>query len=909
MEIKFDVYFKKNLGTLCKDNEVDLDGKEAYANIDLNLVDRLEVNYSVGGTKYTDEVIMKDIDNKEILIPFKSDVVKKGLNEFEVVAYMKNGDIKVSQTYTYNIEEGIGEGKQSGSGESSDGHTHSNLNILNSITQTKVNEWNNKADATHSHSEYASKNHTHNASEIEGLENVDIDLSDYYTKSETDNKISEEIAKAQLGGSGEVDLSAYATKTYVDDEISKVDSKIEDISVADLSLEGNKLKLIDKKGSIVGNEVTLPVSEGGAFDTSAEFDNLNTENKTMIGAINEIAGRADVLNTKINGFALSIENNILKLMINGEVVSQVEIPVNSNIDVEKIELNKYICILKPNEKFDFSCLVLPENATNKTITYKTTNKLVANFDGNTLNAILKGYCKVVATSHNGIISECVVIVPTETPNAEGILKIPVYNNQYDWQCVHPSVVYFKEGWNGYKYWMAMTPFENENDKLENPSIVASNDLFNWEVPNGLVNPIVPTPSVGFNSDTELVFVNGFLECWYRPSGNGAETILVKKSSDGINWSEPEIALKSIGTTKALMCPCVSYVNNKYNVWFVDDQKKKIVYYEGETYSNLNKIREISINQVEGGTPWHMDVKFANGKFEMYFVAHDGIKTNDIYYCSSDDNITYTNPIKVLSGRKLEWDALMYRPYFLDIDDKRIIFYSALNIDRSKWYISLTTCNKSTPTVLNGVYTDTQIDTSKPVIKLSKNGVSDNSWKNDMDNSVSYDMVDCEVSSNSIQFNGSSSYILLPQNAFDTSKDFTIILNNSYDVLNTYPKVIGNIGNNGVSSRFNVGLADKSSFFYQAGSSIDFVDTSKASISTDYVTAIVRSGSSLNIYRDGELIVSNDNVNLMNILPMYIGKNGVNQNGYLNGKIKWFAVYQKSMNLEEINNETLKLNSI
>ena len=318
MEIKFDVYFKKNLGTLCKDNEVDLDGKEAYINLDLSLVDRLEANYSVGVTKYTDEVTIKDIDNKEILIPFKSDVVKKGLNEFEIVAYMKNGDIKVSQTYTYNIEEGIGEGKQSGSGESSDGHTHNNLAILNSITQTKISEWNNKADATHLHSEYASKNHTHNASEIEGLENVDIDLSDYYTKSETynkteidskianmgaggsvdlsnyytksetdeamndkankvhthneyltelpththseylkelpthehseyltehqdishkadkentytksqtDNKIVEEIAKAQLGGSGEVDLSAYATKTYVDNEISKIELK------------------------------------------------------------------------------------------------------------------------------------------------------------------------------------------------------------------------------------------------------------------------------------------------------------------------------------------------------------------------------------------------------------------------------------------------------------------------------------------------------------------------------------------------------------------------------------------------------------------------------------------------------------------------------------------------------------
>ena len=227
MEIKFDVYFKKNLGTLCKDNEVDLDGKEAYVNIDLNLVDRLEVNYSVGGTKYTDEVIMKDIEAKEILIPFKSDVVKKGLNEFEVVAYMKNGDIKVSQTYTYNIEKSIGEGKQTGSGGSSDGHTHNNLNVLNSITQAKVSEWNNKADvnhahsnyanAIHSHNDYASKIHTHSTSEIEGLGNVNIDLSDYYTKEETYNRIEIDNKIANMGTGGSVDLSNYYTKTETDE--------------------------------------------------------------------------------------------------------------------------------------------------------------------------------------------------------------------------------------------------------------------------------------------------------------------------------------------------------------------------------------------------------------------------------------------------------------------------------------------------------------------------------------------------------------------------------------------------------------------------------------------------------------------------------------------------------------------
>ena len=144
MEIKFDVYFKKNLGTLFKSNEVDLDGILAHTNLDLKSVDRLEANYKVGTQKYTDSVGIVDIEERVIQIPFKSDVVKVGLNEFEIVAYMLNGDIKTSQTYTYNIDEAIGEGVMSGG--SGDGHFHTNLAILNSITQTKINEWNNKAD-------------------------------------------------------------------------------------------------------------------------------------------------------------------------------------------------------------------------------------------------------------------------------------------------------------------------------------------------------------------------------------------------------------------------------------------------------------------------------------------------------------------------------------------------------------------------------------------------------------------------------------------------------------------------------------------------------------------------------------------------------------------------------------------
>lgn len=115
MNIKFDVYTKQRLGVIFKENEIDIDGCEANVNIDLTQVDHVEINYKVGDDRYTDDVLIKD--ERTIMIPFKSDVVKKGTNEFEVVAYMKNGDIKISQTYSYGIAESIGSGQSVPTGD------------------------------------------------------------------------------------------------------------------------------------------------------------------------------------------------------------------------------------------------------------------------------------------------------------------------------------------------------------------------------------------------------------------------------------------------------------------------------------------------------------------------------------------------------------------------------------------------------------------------------------------------------------------------------------------------------------------------------------------------------------------------------------------------------------------------
>lgn len=201
INVKFDVYFKRELGTLFKSNEVDLDGLEANVNLDLNLVESMKINYLIDGKKLTDDIVVKDKEKRLILIPFKSEVRVGGRrNKFEIQANMKNGDVKVSQTYGYDVEMGIGEGAQVGTGGSGDGHTHSNLSTLDKVTESKLKEWDDKSNFSGSYN----------------------DLTDKPTDLATQTYVNQKIAEASLSG-GEVDLSAYATIEFVEQEIEKIE--------------------------------------------------------------------------------------------------------------------------------------------------------------------------------------------------------------------------------------------------------------------------------------------------------------------------------------------------------------------------------------------------------------------------------------------------------------------------------------------------------------------------------------------------------------------------------------------------------------------------------------------------------------------------------------------------------------
>lgn len=313
---------------------------------------------------------------------------------------------------------------------------------------------------------------------------------------------------------------------------------------------------------------------------------------------------------------------------------------------------------------------------------------------------------------------------TNRRNAETPLFIPTYDGGNE--VVHPSVVYFGNSWNGYKYWQAFTPYAKTNDKLENPSIAVSNDGVQWFIPSGFVNPIdIPSPTQltdGYHmSDTELVYnsVTNKLECYYRLSKNNViDTILRKTSSDGKIWSGREVVYETIGTQLTLS-PTIYFNGSSYVMWFVQS-------YEG----NLSIMRTTSTSATngtwstptvctlnykkssEGLVPWHIQVSYSKEKYHLVLnvAKNKGINspTRILLLGESTDGITFNDLEVILEPTPRVtsmWDNVeIYRSSLVFNGLTYLLYYSALGT--SGWKVGLLAGN--TPRTLNSFNTKREV---------------------------------------------------------------------------------------------------------------------------------------------------------------------------------------------------------
>ena len=281
-----------------------------------------------------------------------------------------------------------------------------------------------------------------------------------------------------------------------------------------------------------------------------------------------------------------------------------------------------------------------------------------------------------------------------------------YNSKYklnlvsaygDNDAYHPKVVTFNEKWNGYKYWMSYTPFPESDATRENPHIVASNDLINWEMPNGFKNPLAEPSFKGKNryySDSHLTYNYDLdrLECYFRYVNDKYNRCVIYRmyTTDGINWSEKEtVQVSEDRKNLDYISPAIIYEDGIYKIWYVT-KKKYIVYAEADNNCmNWKTVREFYPEFPTKLLTWHLDVIKSDKGYEMIIVGIKNFKdrkTASLYYTYSEDNINWQKCTKILSPTKNtdNWDNRgIYRSSIIKLNGVYILYYSASGIDDVK----------------------------------------------------------------------------------------------------------------------------------------------------------------------------------------------------------------------------------
>ena len=283
-----------------------------------------------------------------------------------------------------------------------------------------------------------------------------------------------------------------------------------------------------------------------------------------------------------------------------------------------------------------------------------------------------------------IFSLC--FIPSQKINAKH--KLNIVSSYGDNEAYHPKVLAFKNGWNGYKYWMSYTPYPKGDDSKENPHIAVSNDLINWKTPEGLKNPLDEKFNDGikkqYNSDSHIVYNSDTneLECYWRfvDDVNNQVIIYRKKTLDGIHWGEKEITAYSLDRKqKDYVSPSIIYENKVYKMWYVD--KNNIVRY-ATSVDGINWIdkQEVKIDYEQKLKTWHLDVISTEKGYEMLVVAFDKWENHNkmsLYYTNSIDGINWKVAKTIIkpTNKTNNWDNLgIYRSSFIYEDGKYYVFY-------------------------------------------------------------------------------------------------------------------------------------------------------------------------------------------------------------------------------------------
>ena len=334
------------------------------------------------------------------------------------------------------------------------------------------------------------------------------------------------------------------------------------------------------------------------------------------------------------------------------VVSVTPTSAAVNTNVSGVSLSFPTASIQTDQFLKLDATILPTTALDKTVTWSSSDINIATVDNTGLiKGVSNGSVIITATTNDGGFSDSCNLTVTIAiqgfdynnliayPDTSKIQMDQVVtigptgdNGAGDW--VHPSILYFAEGWNGHQWWMGISPYPNTQGHYENTYFFYSDNGDNWVTPTGVTGTIFPLQSgFGNNSDPNLfmdldgttmhILNRAVYSDTTKPASTGSTASIIEliSTTDGVTFTGRQTIIDTADTGFDIVAPSVVTYNGKYYLFAIDtfDQLHLTVF-----ESDLPVGPWTEINRIDNGTLgdlWHPEVRYINGEFIV--IANDG----------------------------------------------------------------------------------------------------------------------------------------------------------------------------------------------------------------------------------------------------------------------------------------------
>ncbi len=166
--------------------------------------------------------------------------------------------------------------------------------------------------------------------------------------------------------------------------------------------------------SIRLNRTSVTLSTGETIELTATVSPDNATNKTVTWSSSNTS-TATVTDGKVTALAVGSTTIIAQC---GNVKAECSVTV-SPINVTSIRLNRTSVSLSAGDIIELTATVSPDNATNKTVTWISSNTSIATVTDSKVTAVNIGSATITAKSNNGLSATCHISVVSKDVSAGG----------------------------------------------------------------------------------------------------------------------------------------------------------------------------------------------------------------------------------------------------------------------------------------------------------------------------------------------------------------------------------------------------------------------------------------------------------------------------------------------------------